>query len=497
VVLQLLTENLLLAVIASVVAFVISRLILKGIVYWVTTSFPPDIGNLRIAVPPADWRVMLFLLFSAVVATVLFALAPALRATRFDPARSNLSRVSSDGRPGRVRNALIVLQVTASALLLICAAIFLRGAWSAANVDPGIRVADVVSVTVNSEPRREEILNSLRSAESVGEVAAAWPGALGGAPASVEGADGRSVVRYQYVSPEYFGELEVDLVRGRGFIDSERDPNESVAIVSQGAARELWPGIDPIGQVLRVEPDQPISGTETGPAASASLPVSRFLESRTSVVIGVARDVPGFLVAGMRVSGADIYLPVSAESPGTSLIARVSGDVLLAQAALVDRFAAIDPNLAEVSTLQRLTRATEFLLGISFQLTLALGSLALLLTITGLFSVLSYLVEQRTKEIGVRMALGASNRSIGRLVLSQLARPVGIGLLLGGVLTAGLGATLLSTPVAEQVAATVKLFDPFAYVVSLLLILAACAGAALIPALRAGRVDPINALRQN
>ena len=138
-----------------------------------------------------------------------------------------------------------------------------------------------------------------------------------------------------------------------------------------------------------------------------------------------------------------------------------------------------------------------YLLGIPFWLTLVLGALALLLTLSGLFSVLSYLVEQRTREIGVRMALGATRRSIGALVLSQSARPVGIGLLLGGSLTAALGAALLATPAAELIGSTVRLFDPVAYAASLLCIVTACACAALIPALRAGRIDPVAALRQD
>jgi len=114
-----------------------------------------------------------------------------------------------------------------------------------------------------------------------------------------------------------------------------------------------------------------------------------------------------------------------------------------------------------------------------------------------LFSVLSYLVEQRTREIGVRMALGASSGSIGRLVLRQSARPVGIGLAVGCTLTAGLGAALLATPAAEQIGATVQLFDPIAYAGSLLCIVAACVAAALAPALHAGRIDPLAALRQD
>ena len=120
-----------------------------------------------------------------------------------------------------------------------------------------------------------------------------------------------------------------------------------------------------------------------------------------------------------------------------------------------------------------------------------------MLTLSGLFSVLSYLVEQRSREIGVRMALGATGRSIATLVLSQLAGPVGIGMLLGGSLTAALGAVLLATAGAETIGSVVRLFDPVAYAASLLCIVTACACAALIPVLRAGRIDPVAALRQD
>ena len=147
--------------------------------------------------------------------------------------------------------------------------------------------------------------------------------------------------------------------------------------------------------------------------------------------------------------------------------------------------------------MQALASSETYLLAIPFWLTLVLGGLALLLTLSGLFSVLSYLVEQRTREIGVRMALGATRGSVAALVLRQSARPVGIGLLVGGGFTAALGGVLLATPAAEQIGSTVRLFDPVAYAVSLLAIVAACACAALIPALRAAGIDPIGALRQD
>jgi ABC-type antimicrobial peptide transport system permease subunit len=175
---------------------------------------------------------------------------------------------------------------------------------------------------------------------------------------------------------------------------------------------------------------------------------------------------------------------------------RVRGDVEVARRAILDRFAALDPNMAQVSSLQTFARTNTYILGTSFWLTLVLGALALLLTLSGLFGVLSYLVEQRTREIGVRMALGASKRSIGTLVLEQSAWPVGIGLAVGCALTVGLSAALLASPAAEQISGMVPLFDPIAYGASLGCILAACACAALIPALRAGRINPLAALRQ-
>ena len=494
---QLLTESLLLALVSAAFAFVVSRLTLNAIVYFIVTSFPPDIGNLRLAVPAADWRVGLFLAAGAFVATVLFALGPALRATRVELTRAIDGQALGGARPGRARNALVALQVTGSALLLICAAIFLRGAWSAANVDPGVRTAGVVSVAVLDEQRRGDILDALAADASVASVAAVWPGfmgGLGGAPAYGEGASGRSVVRYAFASPELFDVLGLELVRGRTFAAGERSPNEAVAVVSETVAAELWPGEDPLGQVLRVEPDPTILQGGTAPAQPSDDPL---LRARTAVVIGVARDVAGFSIGGIRIGGAGVYLPIDSDVPSTGLTLRVRGDAEVAQRALVDRFAARDPNMAEVATLQSFARADTYILGTSFWLTLVLGSLALLLTVSGLFSVLSYLVEQRRREIGVRIALGASRRSVGKLVLQQCAWPVGLGLAIGCTLTVGVSAALLATPAAEQIGSLVWLFDPVAYGASLLFIVAACAAAALVPALRAGRVNPLVALRQD
>ncbi len=499
VVLQLLTEGLLLTLVSAALGFVISRIVLKAVVYTAISTFPPDIGSLRVAVPSADWRVALFLVGGAMVTTLLFALAPALQATRVEPLQAIRGEVVRDARPGRARDLLVALQVTGSALLLVCAAVFLRSAWAAAAVDPGVRTDGIVTVGVLNEQRREAILEAVKSEPLVASVAASWPsfmGGLGGSPASAEGASGKSTVTYQFVSPEYFGVLGIDLVRGRGFAETERSAGAAVAVVSETTARQLWPGMDPLGQVLRLGPD-PAASREAEGASGPREPDDPLRLARSVVVVGVARDVAGFRLGGMRLGGAGVYMPISAEAARTSLTLRVRGDAEGARRALVDRMAAIDPNMGEVSTLQAFAGTEAYLLEIPFWLTLALGALALLLTVSGLFGVLSYLVEQRTREIGVRMALGATRRRIALLVLAQQARPVGLGLLVGSSLTAALGAVLLATPAAEQIGSTVRLFDPVAYAASLLAIVAACACAALVPALRAGRIEPVAALRRD
>jgi hypothetical protein len=286
-----------------------------------------------------------------------------------------------------------------------------------------------------------------------------------------DSAEGRRsvAVNHQSVSPGYFQLLEVDLIRGRGFTEAEGAPEAGVAVVSESAARRLWPNGDPLGQVLR-------------------------FRSRAFTVVGVARDVRGGLMPSLSLPS--VYLPVSLQDPGTSLLLRVRGDPGQVRLALLDRLTQVDPALDhEVQTLQTVAGMGAYILRIAFWVTVLLGGLALALTVSGLFSVLSYLVEQRAKEIGVRMALGATTRAIAVTVSSQSLRPVGFGLLAGGGLAAAVAIVLLSSPAAAEIGNTVRVFDPLAYAASLLVIVTSCVAAASIPALRAARVDPIATLR--
>src|SRR6185436_19841573 len=196
------------------------------------------------------------------------------------------------------------------------------------------------------------------------------------------------------------------------------------------------------------------------------------LESRTFTVVGVARDVSGFRIAPSP--KAAVYVPTSAAVPRTALVVRVHGDPERARQALLDRLTAIDPAMEQVGTMSWVIRMETYLLQVGFWLTVGLGGLALALTVSGLFGVLSYLIAQRTREIGVRMALGATARDVTRLVLSQAIRPVGFGLCIGAASTAALARLLLALPDAGPIGEIVHVFDPLAYGVSLLVILAAC-----------------------
>lgn len=480
---QLLTESLVLALAAAVAGYAISRLILEVTIYSVMSTMPPDIGDVRLLVPDGDWRVWVFLLAAAAVASLMFGLAPALQATQIELVRAVRGEVMRDARPGRTRGLLIGLQVTASALLLICSGVFLRSVLASSTVDPGFRTSDTVVIQIN-EPSRMRLVDAIGREPVVAASAASWPDpAFSARPALAESAQAKATIAYKFASAEFFSVLGVPVTRGRSFTTGEVDITAAVAIVDESLARQLWPGVDPIGQVLRLAPD-PAAAAEKAP-----LPVP----NGSFTIVGVARDVPGFAFA--EGTPANLYLPITAAHAGTVVTVRVHGDPAQARVTLLERLTAIDPGLDEVITMQTISRMPAYFLQIAFWLTLVLGSLALVLTLSGLFSVLSYLVEQRTEEIGVRMALGATARDVGKLVLGQVARPVGVGLAAGAGLAFGLGILLLATvaPIGEFV----RLLDPIAYMASLFLIVVACTLAAWVPTMRAASLDPMKSLRHD
>ena len=492
---QLMTESALLALLAAAGGYLISRLALEGAVYWALRTMPLDLGDINLGVPAADWRVAVFLVVAAVGATGLFALMPALQATRIDPVRTLRGQLVKDSRPGRARNVLIGMQVFASALLLICAAIFLRSAMASARFDPGLRTVDTVLIDINNEPRRAAMIQALAGESTLTAYAAVRPQLL--APLRVAFADsgaGKTSIVFKSVSAAYFDVLGIPIVRGRTFTNAERD-HDPVVIVSESVARALWPGGSGVGESFRLEPDVTVRQGGGAVTINPDAAVDQaLLHPRTVTVVGVARDVPGFRITDVKEAG--VFLPTSLDVAKTSVVARVQGPPNLARERLLERLTKIDSNMGSIITMQTVARLETFFLQIAFWVALILGGLALLLTVSGLFSVLSYLVEQRTREIGVRIALGASSRKVTRLMLAQTTRPVMYGLLAGAGLAATLAGAVIATPVGTYISQIVHVTDPVAYASSLLLIVAACLAAAWIPAARAARVDPMRTLRQ-
>jgi predicted permease len=480
---QLMTESLLLALLAAAAGFAISRLTLEVIIRAVMASWPPEIGNIHLVVPEADWRVALFLLAGAGVSTLSFALFPALQASRVEPIAMMRGEVLRQTRPGRARGLLIGLQVGVSTLLLISATVFLRSALAATVDDSGMRTTDSVTIGIANEAIRTAAIQALAAEPLVATVAASRPAAIA-APQSglTETGGAKTAIAYRFVSPEYFAVLDVRVTRGRPFASDERSPALPIAVVSETAARTLWPDRDPLGQVLRLERDPAVKSGTAEPLTETRL-----------TVVGVARDVAGFRIAPF--AKAVVYIPADTAMPGTALTARVHGDPELARRKLLERLGPVDGKSYELGTTGWVASMETYLLSLAFWMTVALGALGTILTVSGLFSVLSYVVEQRTREIGVRMALGATTRDVAALVLRQSLRPVGIGLVLGGTTAAALSKVLLSTAAAGAVNRLVQVLDPVAYAAGLLIILAACVAAASIPATRATRVDPMQTLR--
>jgi predicted lysophospholipase L1 biosynthesis ABC-type transport system permease subunit len=218
------------------------------------------------------------------------------------------------------------------------------------------------------------------------------------------------------------------------------------------------------------------------------------IPAQAYAVVGVVRDVRSALkLFDFPYSG--VYLPITPDQARTSFVVRVHGDPDAARRALLDALIRVDPALGEVTSMRMMAGVERALLEVLFWLAIILGSLAQALTISGLFSVLSYLVEQRRTEIGVRMALGATPRDIVRLVIRQSMRPVAIGVIAGGGLAAVAATVLLATPAAEMIGTLVHPFDPLAYAVGLTVIVATCLAAAFLPARRAARINPIATLR--
>ena len=483
---QLLTEGLLIAVLAGATGLALAAWTLRAGTAILLGTLPPSLAALIRVIPMTfDYRVFAFALGVAALATLGFALLPALQASRQRLTDALHGQRTGTRASSRLRGALVVAQVSVATILVACALILSRNFTSIGAIDLGYATDNVYSLNIRGESTAPlaTVAQALGGDPRLSEVAVTTGNPLFIRERSVSAATttgAASPTRYTFVSPEYFTLLRIPIGRGRPFRADEAFGNARVAIVSEATARAFWPDSDPIGQRIRIlEP--PNRRIDALPGYSEI------------TVIGTVRDV----VSGFIVDGPDaghIYLPTGPTGPRAAALllrGRAASDFRPDMLREMFRRLGYEPETFEVMPVADLRDAQMYPLRAGAWIGGLLGGIALVLSISGLYGVLSYMLSQRTREIGIRMALGATAGAVVTLVVRQSVRLAGVGVAIGLVIS-GVGMKALSSVVTL---AEVSLLSPVPFVAAAAVALGATALAAWQPARRATRVDPAITLR--
>ncbi len=496
---QLLTESILLALMGGAAGLLLSVWMshLLGIVLTQMVQSLQIVGGSAFTLSlTADIRVYAYTLLLSLGTGVIFGLYPALQFSKADAISALKDEGATSGQQttrSRLRSLLVGGQFAVSLFLLISAGLLIQGIRRSLTVDPGYETKRVFFVSLNAGRRplpalQRAVINRLESVPNVASVAiASKPPGTGTytVPAIVEGSRGsewslRGGALGDLVSPGYFQTMNVPILWGRNFTRQEAESGAPVAIISEATARRLWPGEDAIGKRLKLD-----------------LEFNKIW--REFEVIGVAKDVRNANLT--RVDPVYFYLPSDpAKFAGNALLIRVEGDPVDATKAVLDSLKAMDerfrPSLVSLEDAHiRIQRLLPQMLGTFVGI---LACLALPLAAVGIYGVISYLVSQRTREIGIRMALGATKADVLNLILRQGMHPVIIGAALGLLLSATASSVVhafLVFPGAPDALFGVSFLDPLSFVGLSCLLTAVALLASYIPARRAMRVDPMAALR--
>jgi ABC-type antimicrobial peptide transport system permease subunit len=279
--------------------------------------------------------------------------------------------------------------------------------------------------------------------------------------------------------------FQVPILRGRNFTRDEAKAGAPVVLISQATAQQLWPGRDALGRSLRIEknPEQRRGWAEN---PKIGIPSSKVVR-----VIGIARDVVNGYI-GDATDKTCVYFPGTAEAAGYVFFVRVHGNTEVARRKLdTELTASISGAVDQIHAMDEILTAQLWPYRVAYWISSAIGILALLLTLSGIYGVLSYLVTQRTKEIGIRVALGASTRSVAGLVLRQSLKLTSMGAAVGAMAALGVSYVLAS----QLEMFMFDKFDGMAYATVAVLVMAASACAAYFPCRRAAGIEPITTLR--
>jgi putative ABC transport system permease protein len=489
---QLLIESVMLSLFGAAIGIFLAQWMLALML----SHMPPDIARYI-----AGWKsirldlgAFLFTFAVALASGILSGIAPSLMSSRTNISETlkESGRGASSGRARhRLRSALVIAEVALSLILLVGAGLLVKGFHALLNINQAYHPEslltlnlDLPNVEYSERSARAEFHDRLaRSLASIPNVSAAATaiavpyGNGGGTNADRFSIEGRPLERreeartaiMQTISPNYFAMMNIALRDGRAFTDSDADQTQRVAIISRSLAQQYFPGENPLGKKVNVAADK---------------------NDAWLTVVGLVDDVRYNWIQKYDVP--TLYRPYR-QNPThyTTVVLRTGGDPLSVVSAVRSKIAEIDPNLPIYQVKPLDVVITESIIGISYVAAMmaGIGIIALVLASVGVYGVMSYSVSERTHEMGIRMAMGASGSSIHRLVIGNGMLLTVTGIAIGLPLAFGLARALSSLLFGVSAA------DPFAFIGLPLILASVAALASYLPARRAVRVDPLTALR--
>jgi putative ABC transport system permease protein len=492
---QLLTESVLLGIIGGACGLLVANvglLVLKSTL----PSDTPRLVDARI-----DWQVLLFTGGLSLVTGTIFGIAPALQSVRsgFTEVLKSGARGSTLSASQRVRSTLAIAEIGLAALLIIAAGLLVRSFWALSHVNPGFRTEHVVTARITpnqlfcNDPSRclafyRNVLEQVRSSPGVSEVALVNTLPLNGRVSkrslqveNLTSSTGEVILPLFWlhvVTPDYFRAMGIPLQSGRWFTQADESGNAAVALLTAESAQRFWPGQDAVGKHIRFAGDT---------------------EWRTVVgVIGDVRDYDLQRTIPDYMSGT-VYVPYNLKATGEfrqipsemTIAVRTVGSDSQIGTTLLAVVAVANPEVpvSELKTMRTVFADAAAIPASTASLFIAFAALALVLGMVGIYGVLAFLVSRRTREIGIRLAMGAQRQSVFWMVLKEGAKFYAAGATLG--LIGAFAATCLLASELYGISAV----DPLTYIgvaaVMALVTLLAC----YVPARRAMRVDPLVALR--
>jgi predicted permease len=480
---QLFTEGLLLAFIAAVGGIAVA--------YWcrnaLVLSFPSPAAGIVIDFPgQIDWRVLVVSAAICVVATLIFALVPAIQASHVDLSgalKTEAGGVLSGGSRSRLRSGLVLVQVSLSFVLLAGTGLLLQSLQRMQTASPGFSTdvivsgADLFSAGYNLERAKAfhtQLLDRVRGIPGVesatlARLAPFSYGVFSAAPLEIDGyqpaPDEQLNMSYNEVAEDYFKTLDIPIVAGREFQRTDNENAVPVAIINETMAAKYWPGKDPNGQRLKVK--------------------DRWLQ-----IVGVARNVN--YENKLELPRSFFYVPVRQNFfVSNNLLVRTRATPGAIRNALAREVKALDANLAPTAPyrVQEQVDRKGYTQRLATTLVAIFGAMALFLAAIGLYAVMSYSVSQGTRELGLRMALGAGAADLLRMVVARGLRLTIAGICIGGI------AALFLARLMGNLLYKVSPRDPIAFGFALVVMITVAFIACFLPARRATRIDPVRALR--